>query len=298
MEDHAPVVDFDNGSLSGRLRVEDFEDRLSYLSTVSRAGREKEHQEAFERASKVDAQAYGRLYEAAYAAYDDALYQTRGELFNVVSLCFALDGGNNTYTWRTFPAGSARTCRGGPALAVYVTVGLNKELRSGPDVSWDLEDQDCTTLLLQKEALPEDDKRYSSGDRWLYTMAITGTRYGGRWNRNERKRFAEGGWFSPHDMLTDEDEETVQALLYHAFTEVRNDDDGVTDDEKYCLGPDVFSECAPEGQRGEDLESGLIKFGREFCARLVCSSLIFNDENKRKAENPTAPRMRVYDIAC
>ena len=295
MGDHAPVVALDNWPLSEGLDVEDFERRLVKLSTVSRAGRE-ERQEAFERTSTVNAEVYGRLYEAAYAAYNDPIYQTREGLFRVVSLCFALDGGNNTYTWRTYPAGSSRARHGSDVLAVYVTVGLNQRLTRDQDVTWDLERQDCTTLLLQKEALQEEDDRYSSGDRWLYTMAITGTRYGGRWNRNERERFAEWAWSSPHEMLTDE--ESVQALLYHAFTGVRNDDDGVTDDEKYCLGPDVFSECAPEGPREEDLASGLIKFGREFCARLVCSSLIFNDENKYNAENPSAPRIRVYDIAC
>lgn len=300
-----PAIRFSEISLAPRipfssLSRDDFDRRLVELSKVESTDgdhRDPYRRESFANALCVDAELYSDLYEAALVAYTPPRFWTREALFGLITRCFALDGWNNTYTWG--PAAHYPD----PVVGVSVSVGLNRKpvqmLSSYDDPA---KGQDATTLTVMKFELNPTDPRYSTANRWLYNMTIDGTRITADGEVN-RSLFWIADWVSPSDVLHYNNPASVKALLEHAFTGMR-DELEPDDPKKYFLPNDeIFAASHNASLDGlEDEYTEPILYAPQFCARLVCSSLIFNDENKtytdEYAECTNLPRLRAYDVAC
>ena len=297
-----PADDFLAPAPREELDAEGFERRLAELGKVDSMPGDPRRHDSFATAIRSDYELYDYLFKTATQAYSAPNFQTRAAVVQLISVCFALDGINNTFTTHRDANWDSEV--------VYVSVGRNRRHPQMADLLNRIEDIDedkhNTTMLILKDRIPQDDSRYARGHRWEYSLAMWGTiiKEG---NRAVRETLMEAGWASRVNMSMKGDGRSVKALLQHGFTGGR---DVGADGGKYYLSWDALWCCVNDmyddgfmDDPTHNVGAGCLKFASIFCARLVCSSLIFNNENKHYVDengvhHDQPPRLRVYDLAC
>ena len=276
------------------LDVATFERRLSELSSVDVIAGDPRRPITFASAPLVTKYVYKKLFDAAFAAYSDPELMTREAVGKLVRLCFAVDGRNRVCTWDLDDGGPF----GRSTVTAKLCVGYHQ---TGPvRNTWEDDglDAEGTNLVVSKSwdgDLNDDGGTYfGSPTEFSYSISIRGSVIADNWNHepvNTTSTFALITWRSQENILKAHKFESVKELINRVFV------GGILKRNSFIRSAQIRSSAieplAPTN------EGDVLPFAPDFCARLVCSSLMFNTHETAawRRHSTSLGRLRAFGAA-